>query len=297
MRLVLRYLKAQGHLPRGRLKRVPRVDHTRQVEKKYAALLLAEVTRMREKVRTHVLPRIPNIVAEGGHVIRRDAVDYTIDQTIGDVRLVYETLPASTFSATASAVNEAEKKTHTTQFHSVLGVIPQASEPWLVPMMRGWAKTNARLVKNTTDLFVDRLGDRILAGVQAGLRAETLAAQISADFVATDGLEVTNASNRARLIARDQVASFRGDLDRSRQTEIGVSRFVWRTSEDERVRPSHRERDGMTFSWDAPIEIQLEEKNLTVDKIEGYPGRPINCRCTAEPVLDDLLDGIEDDGE
>ncbi|QJE73761.1 minor capsid protein [Aerophototrophica crusticola] len=47
--------------------------------------------------------------------------------------------------------------------------------------------------------------------------------------------------------------------------------YVWRTMRDERVRPSHAERDGKVFRWSDPPQ-------------GGHPGEASNCRCWAEPV-------------
>ncbi len=47
--------------------------------------------------------------------------------------------------------------------------------------------------------------------------------------------------------------------------------YIWRTVGDSKVRSSHAERDGKTFSWDAPPE-------------GGHPGEAYNCRCRAEEL-------------
>jgi len=47
--------------------------------------------------------------------------------------------------------------------------------------------------------------------------------------------------------------------------------YIWRTAGDGKVRSSHAERDGKTFSWDNPPD-------------GGHPGVARNCRCEAEPV-------------
>jgi len=47
---------------------------------------------------------------------------------------------------------------------------------------------------------------------------------------------------------------------------------VWRGILDARERPEHVAREGKEFSWKNPPD-------------DGHPGEPINCRCTAEPVL------------
>jgi SPP1 gp7 family putative phage head morphogenesis protein len=76
---------------------------------------------------------------------------------------------------------------------------------------------------------------------------------------------------RARLIAKDQTASFNGALNQARQTQIGIDRYIWETMQDERVRHEHAKRHGKTFYWSQPPE-------------DGHPGEPINCRCTAIPL-------------
>lgn len=80
--------------------------------------------------------------------------------------------------------------------------------------------------------------------------------------------------SRLKLIARDQTSKAQGELSKIRQEALGISRYVWSTSGDERVRASHRALDGQVFSWDNPPP-------------EGHPGEPIACRCVATPLIDD----------
>ena len=76
---------------------------------------------------------------------------------------------------------------------------------------------------------------------------------------------------RARLIARDQNNKLVGQLSQVRQTGVGIKQYEWITSQDERVRPSHRELQGEVFDWDNP-------------PVVGHPGEDIQCRCHASPV-------------
>jgi uncharacterized protein with gpF-like domain len=96
-----------------------------------------------------------------------------------------------------------------------------------------------------------------------------------------------DSDERAAFIARDQTASFTSNLNRARQTDLGISEYIWRNQDDERVvgNPSglfpegsskhrnHWEREGKTYRWDDP-------------PADGNPGEPILCRCWAEPVID-----------
>lgn len=80
--------------------------------------------------------------------------------------------------------------------------------------------------------------------------------------------------SRLKLIARDQTSKAQGELSKIRQEALGVKRYMWSTSGDERVRASHRALDGQIFSWDNPPP-------------EGHPGEAVNCRCIAAPLLDE----------
>lgn len=94
--------------------------------------------------------------------------------------------------------------------------------------------------------------------------------------------------SRAELIARDQTLKTNAAINGARQTAAGVSRYIWSTSLDERVRgnpdgawpdadPSHYELEGKIFSWDDPPE-------------PGHPGEDYQCRCIALPYIESLAD-------
>lgn len=87
-------------------------------------------------------------------------------------------------------------------------------------------------------------------------------------------------SNRAVLIASDQVGKLNGRLMRYEQQRAGITHYRWETMQDSRVRPSHRERQGEIFSWDEPPS-------------DGHPGEAIRCRCVADPVFETDTLGVE----
>jgi hypothetical protein len=58
------------------------------------------------------------------------------------------------------------------------------------------------------------------------------------------------------------------------QTEgLHVESYIWRSGGDSQVRATHAEYDGLVISWSDPPE-------------GGHPGEGWNCRCTAEPIID-----------
>ena len=54
---------------------------------------------------------------------------------------------------------------------------------------------------------------------------------------------------------------------------LQIEMYTWRSRDDSRVRASHSEYDDRIFSWSDPPE-------------GGHPGQGWNCRCTAEPIID-----------
>ncbi|MGO4672974.1 phage minor head protein [Bosea sp. 2YAB26] len=135
---------------------------------------------------------------------------------------------------------------------------------------------NVSLIRGLTGDVAKRIEARLLGALTKGLANREIEKILSDEF----GI----ARRRAKLIARDQAASFNGDLNRIRQQAMGVTEYVWSTSRDERVRgnpdgrypnarPSHWDREGKTFRWSDPPS-------------DGHPGQPINCRCTARAVIE-----------
>ena len=80
--------------------------------------------------------------------------------------------------------------------------------------------------------------------------------------------------SRGQLLARDQLGKLTGQLTAARHLELGIDRFQWLTSEDERVRRTHERLAGQIFSYDDPPAV-------------GLPGMDFQCRCSPRPVLDE----------
>jgi SPP1 gp7 family putative phage head morphogenesis protein len=125
---------------------------------------------------------------------------------------------------------------------------------------------NVKLIRSIDDDYLDRVAVVIEKAQREGWTAARAAQELSSTT------EIT--LNRAKLIARDQIATVNSQITKQRQTAAGVERYRWSTSRDERVRPEHAEREGRVFSWDNPPP-------------DGHPGEPINCRCVAIPIFDD----------
>lgn len=122
--------------------------------------------------------------------------------------------------------------------------------------------------------------------IEAGERAQKLALENlsgarRADEIARELKKTTEVTeSRAKLIARTEVARANTALNLARSTSVGSTRYIWRTSGDKDVRPSHKKMNNKEFSWDSPPTLS--------DGMTGHPGTFPNCRCYAEPILPDV---------
>ena len=102
-----------------------------------------------------------------------------------------------------------------------------------------------------------------------------------------------------RRLTRDQTSKLVGQLNHTRQTQVGVTHYEWVTSNDERVRRSHVNNEGLTFAWDSPP----PDTGHPGDDVQCFPGSVRICaaglegsvayRYVGELVEIRLADGID----
>ena len=122
------------------------------------------------------------------------------------------------------------------------------------------------LIKTIPDRFHAQMTDALLAGE----RETPLDLRARSDIFSSTG---RSSGYNLRRITRDQSNKLTGKLNEMRQTEVGVRRYSWETSADDRVRPTHASKDRRIFSWNAP------------PPDTGHPGNDIQCRCVAIPDI------------
>lgn len=148
-------------------------------------------------------------------------------------------------------------------------VWPDQAPQLVVADRDAWITTNVRLITSIGRRLHGELKQVISDATDKGSRAEVVAKRIAERFDV--------ARSRAKLIARDQITKYAAQVNEAQQRRAGVDRYTWRHSRSRRnARATHVHRDGRVFRWDRP-------------PADGHPGQAIQCRCTAEPVLEDLL--------
>lgn len=272
---------------RYRIKRVPRMQHPVALEAEYARYIKSVVEFTAGELRKELLPRLPFILRSAGSS-RSDAYTDDLNEIIRTVRATVgeqfsDEQIRHAIRARGVRVADWNRKQMTRVLASALSIDVYSSAPWLAAELNGFVHTNAALIESIPRDMLREAEIRIQTGIRQGMRVEELTNIIEERYRPSTAAEkagvVKRASNRAELIARDQVGKFNGDLNRMRQTGLGIEKYRWRTVRDERVRPFHSDLEGTVQRWDSPPVVSSDGRR-------AHPGEDYQCRCQAEPVLD-----------
>jgi SPP1 gp7 family putative phage head morphogenesis protein len=140
----------------------------------------------------------------------------------------------------------------------------------LEPAIRKMREEAARYIKDIPKEASLRIGMIAQEAMVGGMRPEAIEERIRKEGEISE--------NRARLIARTEVARSNSILVQARAESLGSKAYIWQTAEDSRVRESHMEMNGKVVHWNDPP---------TLDGMKGHAGQLPNCRCIQLPLLSD----------
>lgn len=130
-------------------------------------------------------------------------------------------------------------------------------------LLDSFVEEHQKLIKSVQREHIDKISLAIKRGIREGQLQNDMAKEIR---------NQTNLSKRrSQLIARNAPLQYSGALTKHHQISSGIKRYRWQTSQDEKVRSSHRNRNDDIYSWDSS---------------GPYPRSEVNCRCDAVPILD-----------
>lgn len=86
-------------------------------------------------------------------------------------------------------------------------------------------------------------------------------------------------NTNAKLVARTEAAKLQTVVLESRSTNLGSVAYVWKASNDNRTRPSHKEMNNVIVFW--------KHDKPHLDNMIGHAGEFPNCRCAPLPIFDE----------
>ncbi|BBO74409.1 hypothetical protein DSCW_18260 [Desulfosarcina widdelii] len=274
-------MQAAGkRMPRKR--RPPAQLHPRAIERAYFAAILRVTAPFFDEVSKALPAALPRILAARDSDLRADGKAFRLDVGYGDligevfdgIRLnvatrVTDAAAGAVAKQFADRTSEFNRNQVDRQFEAVLGIPVLRQEKWLRPKLEAFVLQNTGMIKDITEKGAKDIQTLVMARVEAGDSTRTIEKAIRQKLDTT--------KRRARFIARDQVSKLNGKLTELRQVEAGVEEYIWRSTKDGADRASHLRKDGNRFRWDDPPET-------------GHPGDDFQCRCSAEPVLDEFIE-------
>lgn len=151
------------------------------------------------------------------------------------------------------------------------------NSPRIAEKVNAMTTANVQLIKSIRSQYLDKVQNAVTQAVVNGTLNKDLVQQIKDIGKTTE--------KRAIFIARDQSSKLNAALTQARHEDVGITKYTWSTSGDERVRESHVEKDGQVFEY----------ANPSADT--GHPGHDFNCRCVAIPYLGDVVKASSNEQE
>ena len=240
-----------------------KIQYPMSLEREYARELVKYVRKVRGICKRH----IPNMVdAAMWNAIHAD--DWTEEQTEEidkDITAEEEAAIMAIILAMFNRVKTFNRRQQEAIFRSVFSATPkEISKEDYEKIKQIWVNQNIELIhsidRRTLESIRYTLSENIIRAVDRRMLVEELTESI---------MHMADVNEkRAALIACDQVGKLNSQLAQLEQMNQDVDSYIWVTMKDNRVRPTHREREGKRFYWDSPPS-------------GGHPGWAIRCRCTA----------------
>lgn len=256
-------------------RRTPRTKYPRNIERSYLAMLRKLILSWRKAATRLAEKHVYQFVKGGNALLKTDAGNDPIDSVIAQLNIMsFELQNLQPRYLIDMSTGQYVRALNSFSFNNVkmqtavVGIDPITNNKAISDYVKGKIAENTSLIKSMQSDYANKLQDDIYRSITKGGGITDIANCIS---------KRTNmAYNHARTIANDQTGSIISELDSYRSQKAGANSYIWRTMEDDRVRPEHEELDGKEFDYDDP----------TGGDDGDLPGEPINCRCVAEPVFD-----------
>lgn len=151
-----------------------------------------------------------------------------------------------------------------------LGVTPQLSQDMVDTLAERYSNNMKLYIQKWAEPQILKLRELVQKNAFNGARAESLVKIIESEYGVSQ--------RKAKFLAKQETKLVTSAFNQERYKSVGVTKYRWSTSRDERVREEHRELNGKVFQWgEAVIDDQGNK---------GDPGQAFGCRCIAIPVVE-----------
>lgn len=249
-----------------RKKKLSPIKNPKSVEVTYRKELLVLVRQLKHDTDLYIIPLLYDLEPE----YVKDAFAKTLEEAFNRLRSMYtrvDVLARSLSDYFVKSGDRLNKKNFYSSVENAVGVNLQTiiQKENIEDILVATTRENVNLIKTIPEEYFKKIESVVFKGTLQSNSAKGMMEEIR---------QIGGVSEkRAKLIARDQTSKLNSALTKKRSEDLGIEEYVWRTSEDERVRDTHEKNNGKTFRFDTP------------PPVTGHPGNDIQCRCVAQPII------------
>lgn len=140
---------------------------------------------------------------------------------------------------------------------------------------RDYANNLRPYIKSFSEDMISEIRDSVQQNALSGYRFDNLVARIQSRYDVSQ--------SKAQFLARQETGLFTSAARQARFGDVGITKYIWRTAGDSRVREDHRHLNGNEFEYAHPPVVDIATGR------KANPGQDFNCRCVDEPVLPAVL--------
>lgn len=255
---------------------IPAIKIPRTIEREY----LIQLNKLGKGLVTSVRADVINYLKENytPESVLKETPESLINNSVR-LSLIKENLNTFASSSASRMVNNVNRTNKTKFNNSILRVTgvdigSVVNEEKLNDFLNISISKNVSLIKSIPEQYLTQVETIVSNGLLNGLRYSTVEKQIIAATGANGKL-----ARRIKTIARNEVQTINSQLTLQRSLFLGVTQGIYRTSEDEIVRPCHAELNGVTYDLTVGAWSKTCKKYI-------QPGiTDINCRCRFSPIL------------
>lgn len=289
MRMIQRRKELLGR--RGLKRQAPIMTYPKVIEKKYQFELINFVNVIAKEIDNRLIDNLEQIERQKNIELNLDSWVDSVDDIMESLK-VWGVTKASEMLAVitlkASQIGDWNTKQFKQSIKTVVGVDPISKNQGYQTLIQSWSKENSRLITSIQSNLLDDVAGVTQRGMSAGKSINDISKEIKDRYGVT--------KSRARTIARTETAKLNSNLTKVRNQELGIKTYTWVTSNDERVRDSHKALNGMLCKWDDDRVYSDDNgkswKRRSGKMFIGKPGDDINCRCTSRANVNQLLEEL-----
>lgn len=142
-------------------------------------------------------------------------------------------------------------------------------------LKRDYADNLKPYIKKFSDETIQEIREAVRQNAETGYRFDSLIDRIQSRYDVSQ--------SKATFIARQETSLFVSAARQARFGDVGITKYVWRTAGDSRVREDHRHLNGNEFEYAHPPVVDIATGR------KANPGQDFQCRCVDDPVLPGVL--------